>query len=71
MEGQIVSRVCVKGLNNNVNSFCTVVEKRTFFDSMMDISDYNTNTSLCSNLATMVLKIVHYMNVVSSRHMVM
>ena len=36
---------------------------------MTDICDYNTNTSLCSNLATMVLKIVHYMNVVSSRHM--
>ena len=38
---------------------------------MTDISDYNTNTSLCSNLVTMVLRIVHYMNVVSSRHMVM
>ena len=36
---------------------------------MTDISCYNTNTSLCSNLATMVLKIVHYMNVVISRHM--
>ena len=24
LEGQIVSHVCVKGLNNNVNSFCTV-----------------------------------------------
>ena len=30
LEGQIVSHVCVKGLNNNVNSFCTVVEKHTF-----------------------------------------
>ena len=28
--GQIVSPVCVKGLNNNVNSFCTEVEKHTF-----------------------------------------
>ena len=36
-------------------------------DSMTDISYYNTNASLCSNLATMVLKIVHYMNVVSCR----
>ena len=30
LEGQIVSHVCVKGLNNNVNSFCTEVEKHTF-----------------------------------------
>ena len=71
LEGQIVSHVCVKGLNNNVNSFCTEVEKTYVLDNMTDISYYNTNISLCSNLATMVLKIVHYMNVVSSRHMVM
>ena len=70
MEGQIVSHVCVKGLNNNVNSFCTEVEKHVL-DSMTDISHYNTNTLLCSNLATMVLKIVLYMKVVSSRLMVM
>ena len=30
LEGQIVSHVCVKGLNNNVNSFCTEVEKYLF-----------------------------------------
>ena len=30
LEGQIVSHVCVKGLNNNVNSFCTEVEKHMF-----------------------------------------
>ena len=30
LEGQIVSHVCVKGLNNNVNSFCTEEEKHTF-----------------------------------------
>ena len=31
LEGQIVSHVCVKGLNNNVNSFCTEVGKHTFW----------------------------------------
>ena len=30
LEGQIVSHVCVKGLNNNVNNFCTEVEKHMF-----------------------------------------
>jgi len=30
LEGQIVSHVCLKGLNNNVNSFCTEVEKHMF-----------------------------------------
>ena len=30
LEGQIVSHVCVQGLNNNVNSFCTEAEKCMF-----------------------------------------
>ena len=32
LEAQIVSHVCVNGLNNNVSSFCTEVEKHTFSD---------------------------------------
>ena len=70
LEGPIVNHVCVKGLNNYVNSFCTEVEKHVL-DHMTDISYYNTNTSLCSKSATIVLKIVYYMNVVSSRDMPM
>ena len=31
LEGQIVNHVCVKGLNDNVNSFCTEVEKYMFW----------------------------------------
>ena len=66
LEGLIVSHVCVKGLNN-VNSFCTEVEKRVLY-SMTDISYYNTNTSLCCNCGAQNCT---YMNVVNTRDMVM
>ena len=43
LEGQIVNHVCVKGLNDNVNSFCTEVEKHTFL-TVWRISAITTQT---------------------------